>query len=209
MTIAGTMLFVAAAAIGAVPQRAGAPPAKDTHRADARIAYLGASLDALKKTPADQREHAHEYARVLEQGACASSVERLKVDCMMTASRRYCRRKGLSDLERCHATMDVVVSNVLASKRLINADKRYEIMKRFRDPRKELAREMRRIQGALAVDFRFRMGNTEDDATTARAIDTYCLATADETNIAWQSCASSLVWFLATGASGSEEKAGG
>jgi hypothetical protein len=189
------MTPLAVAALAAV---AAAPSPMETHRIEARVAYLALALDALAKTPPGALEHAHEYARVLEQGACASSVERLKVDCMMTAARRYCRGKTADAAARCHATMDVVVSNVLATRRLITSEKRYDIMKRFRDPKKELAREMRRIQGALAVDFHLRMGEAQEDDALGKDIDRYCTTTADETNIAWQTCASALVWYIAT-----------
>jgi hypothetical protein len=170
----------------------------ETHAEKARVEYLTKALDAVRGTPPAQRDRAHEYARVLEQGACASSIERLKVDCLMTASRKYCRKNSAEESSRCQAMMDVVVSNILAGRRLIGSDRRYEIMKRFKDPRRELVREFRRIQGTLAVDLHLRSGDTEDDAASARDIDRYCLTTADETGVEWQSCASSLVWFIAT-----------
>jgi hypothetical protein len=62
--------------------------------------------------------------------------------------------------------------------------------------KRELDLELRRIQGALAVDFRQRMGESRSDAELARDIDQFCLATADATNLPWQACASSLTWFL-------------
>src|SRR5262249_34493336 len=150
------------AALGAVPSTGEA-----THRAEARISHLARALEAVRKSSPEALDHANEYARVLDQGACSSSIERLKVECLMTASRRYCGSKSREDAPRCNLTMDVAVSNVLAAHRLITDDKRYEIMKRFKDPRRELAREMRRIQGSLAVDFRLRMGEAPNDEVLA------------------------------------------
>jgi hypothetical protein len=175
-----------------------AAPDQQTHTADKRVAYLEQALGAVRATSKETRDHAFEYARVLEQGACASGIERLKVDCLMTAARRYCKKKGPAEVKSCHLAMDVVISNVLAAKRFITMEHRYEIMKRFEDHRKQLAIEIRRTQGALAADFRMRTGEAKNDAELARNIDHYCMTTADDTDVAWQSCASSLVWFIAT-----------
>lgn len=172
----------------------------DTHRADRRVAYLAQSLQAVRETPREQLDRATEYARVLDRGACSSATMRLKVECLMTAAQKYCRSKKSADARRCPIYMDVAVSNVLADRQLIPTERRYELMRRFRDPRKELAREVRQTQGVLAVDFRLRMGERadENDDVLAKNIDRYCVQTADTTSLAWQACASSLVWFIGT-----------
>jgi hypothetical protein len=172
----------------------------DTHRADRRVAYLAQALQAVRETPREQLDRATEYARVLDRGACSSATMRLKVECLMTAAQKYCKSKKAGDAHRCPIYMDVAVSNVLADRQLIPIDRRYELMRRFRDPRKELAREVRQTQGALAVDFRLRMGEHADDNDDilAKNIDRYCVQTADTTSLAWQACSSSLVWFIGT-----------
>ena len=38
----------------------------------------------------------------------------------------------------------------------------------------------------------------ENDDVLAKNIDRYCVQTADTTSLAWQACASSLVWFIGT-----------
>ena len=167
-----------------------------THRAELRVAHIGKALAAVRQTPPDQLRRQNEYARALSHGACSSSVQRLKVECLMTASRRWCRNQGGAEAQRCQSGMDIVLSNLLGEAQLIPTEKRYQIMSHHHDYRRELARELRRIVGALAVDFRLRMGETDDDAQLARRIDQYCLATADETNLAWQTCVASLVWFI-------------
>jgi hypothetical protein len=167
-----------------------------THRADLRVAYLTGALAAVRDTPAETLAQGNEYARALARGACSSSVQRLKVECLMTAARRYCHNRGAAEAARCDVYMDVVTSNVLADEQLISAEKRYRMMRQFKDYRRELARETRRFQGALAADFRMRMGEASDDAAMAQHIDQYCLTTSDETNLAWQTCAAALVWFV-------------
>jgi hypothetical protein len=175
-----------------------AADSSDTYRADLRVGYLRAALETVRETPRDTLDRAFEYARVLDRGACSSAVIRLKVECLMTAAARYCKNKKAADAKRCPTYMDLAASSVLAERQLITTDRRYEILRRHRDPRRALMADLRRVQGALAVDFRLRMGaaGDGDDATLAKNIDRYCVLTADSTSYSWQACTSSLVVFI-------------
>ena len=179
--------------------------ADETHRAEARVAWLEHALAALRATPPAALAQASDYAHVMSRSSCASAVERLKVECLMTASRQYCRKKG-AESERCQLDMDVIVATLLGDAQQISTEKRYQIMTHYKDYRRELARESRRLAGALAVDFRLRMGESGNDAAVARDIDRYCVASGDENALPWQSCAASLVWFIATETGGEGER---
>jgi hypothetical protein len=169
---------------------------RETHGAEQRVAYLEAALEAIRASKTVALDHAIEYVRVLDAGACVASTERLEVECLMTAARRYCH--GAADAPRCHAVLDVVIAKALADKQLLPPERRYQLGKHASDPRREVERELERIHGALAVDFRLRMGDSDADGDVARHIDHYCLVSADATNLPWQACAASLVWFLRT-----------
>jgi hypothetical protein len=177
--------------------------AEETHRPEARVAYIASALAAVRGTDAAELQKSADYARTLAHGACSASSARLAVECLMTATRRYCKQRG--DSEHCDLVFDIAISNVLADEQLIPPLKRYEIMRNFKDYRRALAHELRRIQGALAVDFRLRTGVATDDAAMAAHMDQFCLATSDETNLAWQTCVSSLVWFIAGGSTSNEK----
>jgi hypothetical protein len=170
-----------------------------THGAGERVAYLERALAALRATPPAELQQATDYAHVLNRSSCASAVERLKIECLMTASRQYCKKRG-SDAQRCAADMDVVVSRMLGDAQRISTEQRYQIMTHYKDYRRELARESRRLAGALAVEFRLQMGDAANDAELARKLDQYCL---DQNDMPWQTCASSLLWFIVTETSGS------
>jgi hypothetical protein len=119
----------------------------------------------------------------------------------MTASRQYCRKKGA----QCALALDVIVAKLLGDAQLVPAEKRYEIMTREKDWRRALERETRRLAGALAVDVRLRMGAAASDGELARDLDRYCIVAGDDNAMPWQSCVSSLVWFIVT-ESGSEHR---
>jgi hypothetical protein len=165
-----------------------------THDVGHRVAHLGAALEAVQQAPSALLSQASEYASAMERGACASGVLRLKVECLMTAARKFCKGREAS----CPFLMDIVVSNVLAESHFVPAERKYEIMKNHRDYRAEVAREIRRIQGGLAMDFRLRSMDAPPDQSLPARIDSYCVATADKSNLSWQACASSLVWFIGT-----------
>jgi hypothetical protein len=172
-----------------------------TYEMPKRVAYVDAALKAVRAANRDLQEEAYQYVLAIDRGACSASAVRLKVECMMTAARRFCRARDAN----CPPLMDVVVSNVLAEQHFVSTDRRYEIMKRYRDYRAEVRREIRRIQGALAVAFHLHEDPNASPASLAERIDSYCVATADKSNLSWQTCASSLVWFIGTSGVTGEE----
>lgn len=188
------VLFAASASL--VTSLGGASEPPQPYRPPARIAYIKYALTALSEAPPAALQQGIDFARELSHVACSAGVERLRVECLMVATRRYCHDRGDAEAQRCPVYMDVVLSNVLADERLIPPDKRYQIVRENADYRPALARELRRIQGALAVDFRLRAGAADDLGTLAAKIDDYCLASADETRLSYQTCVSSLVWFI-------------
>jgi hypothetical protein len=167
------------------------------YAASARAAYLKDVLSALKAAPPSELKQGLEYARAMEQGACSAGAERLRVDCLVVAVRRYCHDHPGESGQRCPFLMDAVVSRVLAEAELIPTDERYRIVRENEDYRPALAREIHRIQGTLAVQLRLREGLREEDlGALAAGIDHFCLSYADETRLSYQTCAVSLAWFI-------------
>ena len=163
----------------------------------ARVAYIAEALRAVGESTPESLREAAAYARAMAHGACASLLPRLRIACLVAAGARYCKNDDDAAARRCTLALDVISSNLVAEEVLIPDDKRYQIMRAYKDYRQRLADELRRLQGTLAADFHAKMGaGSDDDARLARAIDAYCLASADDTNLAWQSCVSSLMWFI-------------
>ena len=191
-------VFLALLLAASISVSAAEPPRP--FRIDARVAHIRATLSALTETTPADLQQGVDFARALERGACSAGAYRLRVECLLVAMKRYCHDRGeaeaASGMDRCARTMDVIASNVLADEQLIPPEKRYQIIRENQDYRPALARELLRIQGTLAVGFRLQMGDAEDLDTMAANIDHYCLTSADETKLAYQTCASSLVWFI-------------
>jgi hypothetical protein len=162
--------------------------------AESRAVHIAGALGAVGEAAPEALKEGADYARTLDRGACSAGAERLRVECLVVAARRYCQ--GRADAPRCALYMDVIVSNVLADRRLIPPGRRYQIVRANADYRAALAREIFRIQGELAVDFRLHGGEADTAAKLASNIDRFCLARADEAKMSYQACVSSLVWFI-------------
>ncbi len=171
---------------------------------EARVAHIAGTLAAVASASPGALKEGIDYARVLDRGACSAGAARLRVECLLVAIQRYCHdRPAETEARNCALYMDVVVSNVLADRRLVPPGRRYEIVRANVDYRPALAREIRRIEGTLAVDFRLQTGPADDAPTMARNIDRYCLAgevrapaLPDRDALSYAACVSALVWFI-------------
>lgn len=162
---------------------------------DERVARLELLLEVARRTPAEVLARAHEQVIVSERGACAAGTQRIRTDCLIAAARKACEAQP--NVADCLAYHDVIVSNVLAEQQWVPTARRYEIMAQTKNWRGEVAREVRRMQAALAADLRLKTaGSLEETKPLAKAIDAYCASSAFETGLSWQICASSLVWFI-------------
>lgn len=158
----------------------------------ARLRWIERALVALRDTEGDTLLRGDAFARTLQSGECASAIARLQLECFAAAVRRRCDPQG-SEAARCAAYLDVVTANLLGEEELVPLGDRS-------DPtgqdRRELARLLHAARARLALDFRLREGAAPSGAARAEQIDRYCLASADESGLPWQTCAASLAWYL-------------
>jgi hypothetical protein len=208
--VTGRALLLAAL-VAATDGRASSPPSRrgpappspsasaQPYRADLRVAHIEKTLAAVAEAAPAMIQQGLDYARTLARGSCSGGAPRLRIECLALAVQRYCRDLGGAEAVRCPLYMDILVSNVLADERLIPPERRYQIVQANADYRSALAAELGRIQGRLAVDFRLATGDARDRGDLAAKIDRYCLGSADDTKFSYQTCVSSLVWFIEEG----------
>jgi hypothetical protein len=176
--------------------------ALSVYTGDERVAQLERVIEVTRRTPPEILQSAYEQVALAERGACAPGNPRVRLECMIAAARKAC--EGRANAADCLVYEDVIVSNVLAEQRFVPTARRYELMTQSKSWRADVAREIRRIQAALAADLRLRTrGSLATTPALARAIDAYCSSSAFETGLSWQICASSLVWFIGQNAGAS------
>jgi hypothetical protein len=169
----------------------GAPYARDS-----RVVYIDEAIVALRESHDDFLRNGLKDAHAALHGTCSAGSERLRVECLVIAIERRCAEVLDADRRRCKRAMDVAVANALADERLMPREERVQILVSNADPRAALARELRSIQGRIAVDFRVHAKKTGDTRSLATEIDRYCLGTADKTSLSYQACVSSLLWYM-------------
>jgi hypothetical protein len=176
----------------------GAPaPASGAYEPKARAEYLDAALSAVKSTDPKTLDKARSTVASFSGSTCASQFLRLRLDCLVEASERWCRARPKSETAACPKVMDLAVDDFLAEEELVPRDRRLEIM-RAPDYRKKMDAEVRSVEGEIAADFQLRTAHDGGDPALAARIDRYCLARADASELSWQSCAGALVWFIGT-----------
>jgi hypothetical protein len=202
-----TAVLTFAVTLAAAPREPAHPPAPapepQTHALEQRLAHIRGALLALGDRPVAELLRDRNNVGQVARGACAAGTTRLRVECLLVAMGRICRERGAGDSmagNACLVALDVIATNALADERLIPPARRYQITRESADYRKALAEELRRIQGNLAVDFRLKAeksGASETPSAMAENVDAFCRAQADDTNLAYQACVASLVWFVA------------
>jgi hypothetical protein len=165
--------------------------ADEPYGAASRARQVERALTALAASDPAALARAEADARRLARGPCASGIALLQLECLTTSLRRRCA--GEEAPARCASVMDVVTSNLLGEERLLPESERGGAAPK--DARSR-ARALHRARGALALDFRLRMGPSSSDGELAAQIDRYCLRSADDTGLPWQTCAASLAWTI-------------
>jgi len=168
------------------------------YAADARAAYVREALAALQATDPTTLAQAKAYIGAVSQSACTSAFARLRVECTMSVARRYCAAKKGGSV--CSLYADVIASRALAEDYFLSSAARYALLQQSRDPRGAIERELRRMEGELAVDMRLSSCRcaTDDTRCLALAIDGFCVAAGDEHDLPWQACVAALTWFIGT-----------
>ncbi|MFC1611528.1 hypothetical protein ACFL6C_11260 [Myxococcota bacterium] len=176
--------------------------AENVYDAAARVSYVHDALIALREADPSTLEDTYGYIGVMERNECRSVFHRLRVDCLIEAARRNCRgRKGRENREPCRLYSDIIVTNKLSERYFVSTEERFAIMKRHRNYRRELRRELRRRYGSLVAGFGLSTHpacEAETGECLARGIDAYCLEYADTHNLSWQHCTAAVTWFIAT-----------
>jgi hypothetical protein len=189
------MALVALAAVAVASDVRARDPAAPYAR-EARVVYIEEAIVALRESYDEFLRNALKEAHSALDGTCSASSERLRVECLVIVIERRCENVLDVDRRRCKRAMDVAVANALAGERLIPREDRVQILVSNANPRVALARELRRVQGRMVVDFRVHARNTSDPHALAAEIDRYCLGTADDARLAYQACVSSLLWYM-------------
>lgn len=172
-----------------------------TYDEDARQSYVAESLEGLAAIVPEKRADISRYVDATAQTRCRSEIYRLRIQCLLLATRRNCRgfKKGEAR-KQCELASDIIVTNKLSEDAFLSVQTRYEAMKQS-NFRLALTRELRRRYASLTAEMALsgRGRNCGGDrACLAEAIDGYCEENSDASDLSWHRCAAAIVWFMST-----------
>jgi hypothetical protein len=194
-------LAVAAALLGLT---AGAPAAEPLPR----VEHVTRALAAVRGLGPEGRDRLDRELYVAARARCrADTVATPAVACLIAAARAACAADA--DRARCEAAADVVVTNLRASKALVDEGTRLRLVRGSADYRAALAQELRRRYAMLAAEL---VLHGASPAREAAAIDELCAQRDREIHacaagdaacipsLPWSRCVAALVWFVGGGA---------
>ncbi|MEO1171314.1 MAG: hypothetical protein AAFX94_04575 [Myxococcota bacterium] len=172
-----------------------------SYDAEARQRYVAESLAGLAAIEPARRTDISRYVDATAQTRCRSEIYRLRIQCLLLATRRNCRgfRKG-EPRTQCELTSDIIITNKLSEDAFLSVATRYEVMKKS-NFRQEFTRELRRRYASMTAEMALSGRGRDcgaDYQCLAAAIDGYCEENSDASDLSWHRCAAAIVWFMST-----------
>jgi len=129
--------------------------AVDTYKKENRVQYIRNVLLALENTSFNTLDNVRKYVDVVGRNQCRSTFLSLKVECLISASRRNCNEKRTkSRKQKCHLYSDILMINRLSEKRFLTNRERYDIMKKHRkDYKQKIYQELMYRYASLVTEF--------------------------------------------------------
>jgi hypothetical protein len=197
--VLGAALVAAIVTLGAGTGDGAADPLR-------RVEQVTRALAAVRGLGPAGRDRLDRELYTAARAQCRADTATPAVTCLITAARSACATDP--DRARCAAAADVVITNLRASKALVDEPTRIRLARSSTDYRVALAAELRRRYAILAAEL--VLGGA-GPAREAAAIDALCMHRDREIHacepgdaacvpsLAWSRCVAALVWFVGGG----------
>ena len=170
---------------------------------ESRVAYIEKALKAFQETKLQNIINTYRYINVVERNNCRSTLSDLKVECLLSFSRKNCSTYGTQKLrDNCELYSDIIIVNKLSESVFIKRSERYRVSRNSKDDfRTALTNRLQQKYGKLATDFFLSAGSecgNEDMKCLAKGLDQFCLDYTNSNSLSWQYCTSASLWFIGT-----------
>lgn len=185
----------AVVAAGLIAALAPAPAGADSGYGEkARIAYLGAQLEAIRATGAADLATLADEIYQGGRSKCQTASTRLRIACLIELGREVC---ALRPGTRCMLIADVIVTNLLGENQFVDREARFEIMSAADDFRPALVHELRARYAALVTEMVVSRELAAAPDLNA-GIDRFCIAYGHARELPWQRCVAAIIWYVGT-----------
>lgn len=185
-------------AAGLIAVLAPTPAGADTGYVEAaRIAYLGAQLEAIRTSSAADLTALEDEIYQGGRSKCQTASTRLRITCLIELGRETCALRPEAGRARCRLLADVIVTNLLGENQFVDREARFEIMSAADDFRPALIRELRARYAVLVTEMVVsrELGAAPDLNT---GIDRFCIAYGHARELPWQRCVAAIIWYVGT-----------
>jgi len=169
---------------------------------DNRSEYIQKALISILKMKRKTVRNTQTFFNVLDSSSCRSDILLLKVPCFIKFSQNNCRGKISSKSKKyCKLYSDVYISNKWSEKVFISPRKRYQIMKKHKNYRKQIHMHLKTQYADIATAFKLSdhlQCKEIGEICFSDSIDNFCRDHSDKNNYSWQYCVASLIWFIGT-----------
>jgi hypothetical protein len=181
-----------------------------------RVEHVSRALAAVRGLGPAGRDRLDRELYAAARAQCRADTAMPAVTCLIAAARRVCATETAeaaeTDRARCEAAADVVVTNLRASKAMVDEATRLRLARGSTDYRAALAAQLRRRYAILAAELVLRGASPAREAAAidplASQIDELCAHrdreihacapgdTACVASLSWSRCVAALVWFI-------------
>lgn len=171
--------------------------AQGTYSRKERKAYIQSSLEAMLAQTRDQLDDEVRYIRNSGRRSCKSSVQQIKIQCLIDLARSNCSKK--KNHQACILVADVAVANMIEEDNFITRRDLIRVLRQARGAKDQMMVTLMGRYGRLAIDFLEGYGqdcSPTDNACLAETIESFCSGKTNTAFMSWQGCTSALIWFI-------------
>ncbi|NRA45279.1 MAG: hypothetical protein HRU09_10025 [Oligoflexales bacterium] len=165
-----------------------------------KVNYIGNSLVSLIETPVDRIKKIQKQLGVENRSSCRSSIINLKLQCLMKRMNIYCNKMTGKRRRQCRYISDTVIVNKLSENDHLTSRERFFLLKQKGSHEEKMSDALMKKYSNIAAKLslsNFLECYEVNHECFAHSINNFCTEFNFKGELGWQSCVSSLLWFIA------------
>ena len=168
-----------------------------------RVDYIEKVMLAFQSTNSHILNNTKKYIDVVERNNCRTSLENLKVQCLLTYAENNCKElRNEKARNHCELYSDIMITNKMSEDSFIDTSERYRILKKsHQDYRTTINNRLSQKYARITTQFvlsPLSECKAKDIHCLSRGLDQFCLNYTNSQDISWQYCISASVWLIGT-----------
>ncbi|MFK7826620.1 MAG: hypothetical protein AB8G05_20940 [Oligoflexales bacterium] len=165
-----------------------------------KINYIGNSLAALIATPINKILKIQKQMGVENRSSCRSSIINLKLQCLMKQMNIYCGKFAGRRSKQCKYISDTIIVNKLSENDHLSSRERFFLLKKKGSHQEKMSDALMKKYSNIAAKLslsKFLDCYEVNHECFAHSLNNFCTEYNYRGELGWQSCVSSLLWFIA------------